>query len=254
MSFNIMSAFEFTKKDTMLHNLDPRTKLLMIIVFSIVAFMFDTILPFALLFGLLAFFLITGKISKRVIGGLKNLMGFLIFLLLFNTWFMGFYDAFVTITRILFLMVSYALFFQSTTPDDLSEALLKLKLPFEFAQAITLAFRFIPTLFLETQQIMDAQRSRGHDLDRGGIIQKIRNLFPIVLPLIISSIRRAFSLAEALESRAFGTGERIPLYGLELRKVDYATMVGILGVFLVCIYIRITQFANLEWLLFSFNV
>ena len=84
---------------------------------------------------------------------------------------------------------------------------------------MTIALRFIPTLIEETQKIMNAQKARGADLDSGNLIQKVKALLPILIPLLISSVRRAYELAEAMECRCYCGGEgrtkyRIMKYGI----------------------------------------
>ena len=104
-------------------------------------------------------------------------------------------------------------------------ALEKARIPYEFNFAFITAIRFVPVLADEAQTIMDAQRSRGLELDKGNFLKRIRNYIPILLPLIINSIRRSLELAEAMESRAFGATEhRTNLYELSLTRTDLAVL------------------------------
>ena len=92
----------------------------------------------------------------------------------------------------------------------------------------------------EAQTIMDAQRSRGLELDKGNFVTRIKNYIPILLPLIINSIRRSLELAEAMESRAFGaTEDRTNLYTLTLRRIDLIFLVAVLGLLAVALYYRL---------------
>ncbi|KKM72673.1 hypothetical protein LCGC14_1418110, partial [marine sediment metagenome] len=88
--------------------------------------------------------------------------------------------------------------------------------------SFSLAFRFVPTIALEAQNIIDAQQSRGYEMEKSGLINKIKNLFPLLIPLIICSIKRAFNVAEALESRAFGSKkERSYYYSIKYSIKDW---------------------------------
>ena len=123
-------------------------------------------------------------------------------------------------------MTAFSLFFLTVHPDDFALALIKMRIPYEFAFAFSMAVRYVPTIATETETIRDAQMSRGLELERGNVLQKVRNYIPILIPIIVSSIRRALQVAESLESRAFGsTAQRTSLYDLKLRKRDYGMMI-----------------------------
>ena len=137
------------------------------------------------------------------------------------TWDLVEYSVSLTL-RFIVLVTSFSLFFITTSPDKLSLALEKTRVPYEFNFAFTTAIRFVPVLADEAQTIMDAQRSRGLELDKGNFMTRIKNYIPILLPLIINSIRRSLELAEAMESRAFGASEdRTNLYELKMDKIDF---------------------------------
>ncbi len=127
--------------------------------------------------------------------------------------------------RFIVLMSSFSIFFLTTSPDDLSLALQQSHIPYEFCFAFTTAIRFVPVLATEAQTIMDAQKSRGLELEKGNFLRRIRNFIPILIPLIVGAIRRSLELAEAMESRAFGAKkERTSLYVLRIRRSDWATI------------------------------
>ena len=126
--------------------------------------------------------------------------------------------------RFVVLVESFSVFFLTTSPDHLGLALEESRVPYEFAFAFTTAVRFVPVLAEEAQTIMDAQKARGLELEKGGLLKKIRNYIPVLIPLIVSAIRRSLELAEAMESRAWGaTKKRTNLYVLKLHKGDYAS-------------------------------
>jgi len=97
-----------------------------------------------------------------------------------------------------------------------------MKIPFHYAFAFSMAVRFVPTLALEARTIMEAQMSKGLELEKGGLFKKARNFIPILAPLVVNSIRRAIQIAESLESRGFGAvANRTSLYQLRIRPIDY---------------------------------
>ena len=96
----------------------------------------------------------------------------------------------------------------------------------EFAMMMTIALRFVPTLLEETEKIMAAQKARGADMESGGLMQRIKALIPVLIPLFVSAFRRAFDLATAMESRCYHGGEgRTKMKVLHLSKVDYITLI-----------------------------
>ena len=119
----------------------------------------------------------------------------------------------------------------TTTPNDLTDGIESLLSPLRFiglknavhtlAMMMTIALRFIPTLVEETEKIMNAQKARGADLENGKLLERIRALIPILIPLLISAIRRAYELAEAMECRCYNGGEgRVRMKQLKLTAKD----------------------------------
>jgi energy-coupling factor transport system permease protein len=141
--------------------------------------------------------------------------------------------------RFLILILAFSIFFLSTSPDDFSLALRQSRIPYEFCFAFTTALRFVPVLATEAQSISDAQRSRGLELEKGKFLKRIKNYIPILIPLIVNSIRRSLELAEAMEARGFGLKkERTTLYTLKLKKPDYAVLCLISISIFILVYIR----------------
>jgi len=140
--------------------------------------------------------------------------------LLPESWFISITDkglifAFFLAVRIITLVIASSLLTYTTTPTELTFAIEKLLSPLKlikvpvntFATMMTLALRFIPTLIEETDKIMSAQKARGADLETGGIIDRIKAMVPILIPLFVSSFRRANDLAFAMECRCYTDGE-----------------------------------------------
>jgi energy-coupling factor transport system permease protein len=142
--------------------------------------------------------------------------------------------------RFIVLVESFSIFFLTTSPDHLGLALEQTHIPYEFCFAFTTAVRFVPVLAEEAQTIMDAQKARGLELERGNFLKRIRNYIPILIPLIVSAIRRSLELAEAMESRAWGaTKKRTNLYMLKIHRNDFVLIAITIGVVATAVYIRL---------------
>jgi energy-coupling factor transport system permease protein len=112
------------------------------------------------------------------------------------------------------------------------------RVPYEFSFAFTTAVRFVPVLAEEAQTIMDAQKARGLELEKGGFMKRIRNYIPILIPLIVSAIRRSLELAEAMESRAWGAvKKRTNLYALKLHPGDAGMLVITIAILATAVYV-----------------
>jgi energy-coupling factor transport system permease protein len=140
--------------------------------------------------------------------------------------------------RFVVLIASFSVFFLTTSPDHLGLALQQSHIPYEFCFAFTTAVRFVPVLADEAQTIMDAQKARGLELERGNFIKRVRNYIPILIPLIVNAIRRSLELAEAMESRAWGASEkRTNLYVLKLKRADYLLILVSVMMILLAVYV-----------------
>ncbi|MBS7609327.1 energy-coupling factor transporter transmembrane protein EcfT, partial [Candidatus Bathyarchaeota archaeon] len=149
-----------------------------------------------------------------------------------------FYSLSMTL-RFIILMESFSLFFLTTIPDDLSLALEKMGIPHDFCFAFTSAIRFVPDLALEIQSIMDAQKSRGLELEKGSFMERIRNYIPILIPMLIRSFQRSLELAEAMESRAYGAlKKRTSLYELKMVRSDYMATALIIIFLFTMLYVK----------------
>src|SRR4030066_1041793 len=141
--------------------------------------------------------------------------------------------------RFVVLVESFSVFFLTTSPDLLGLALEQTRVPYEFSFAFTTAVRFVPVLAGEAQTIMDAQKARGLELEKGNFMKRIRNYVPVLIPLIVSAIRRSLELAEAMESRAWGATKKRPnLNGLQLIRGEFGLLAIIIGFLVLAIYVR----------------
>lgn len=247
---SLLEGLRFSRGDSLIHRIDPRIKFFMTIVIFISALIFQDIVPLLITFLIQMPLIFIGKIQKEWAKSLRG--GFFLAVIIFATNILSIYFfqgreltsenlefALSLTVRFIVLITSFSIFFLTTSPDLLSLALEKARVPYEFTFAFITAIRFVPVLADEAQSIMDAQRSRGLELDKGNFISKIRNYIPILLPLIINSIRRSLELAEAMESRAFGAShKRTNLFELKMNKKDVLAFFISLGALILILYIR----------------
>jgi energy-coupling factor transport system permease protein len=138
------------------------------------------------------------------------------------------------------MISAFSIFFLTVHPNELALSLISMRVPYPYAFSFSLAFRFVPTIALEAQYILDAQQSRGYEMQQKGLINQIKNLFPLLVPLIVCSIKRAFNVAEALESRAFGSiKERTYYYSLKFTLKDWIFTIYLFMFLIVVIFIKI---------------
>jgi energy-coupling factor transport system permease protein len=243
LSFEFLNAFKFLKRNTIIHRLDPRTKLLFALVYTINALMFTEIVPLIFIFLSLLPFIVIGKLFRQWIKSIRSLAFLYLFILIINTLFItnnGFSFSIAMIIRISIMISAFSIFFLTVDPNHLALSLISMKIPYEFAFSFSLAFRFVPTIAIEAQNIIDSQQSRGYEMQKKGIINQIKNLFPLLVPLIIGSIKRAFNVAEALESRAFGsTKERTYYFTIHYTISDWIFTILLLFILILVILIRL---------------
>ena len=240
MSLEFAKTFAFLHKNTLLHRLDPRSKLFMILTYTILAFTFKSLILMTILLLSTIPLLLIANITSQFIKGLKGLYFIIFFILIINTLSGSFNTSLITIIRLMVLMIIFSIYFQTTLPEDITQSLILLHVPYSTAFSLSLSFRFVPTMAHETEIVMNAQKSRGHRIQEGGMIQQIRNLFPLLIPLLMNSIRRAYHVAEALETRAFGI-KKVPnfYYPLRFKLLDLCFIVLNAIILGVGIYIQI---------------
>ena len=244
---------QFFPGNTLVHRLDPRTKLACVALYIVALFTAKSFLAYGVIAVVLLLSIRTSRVGwKALTRGLKPILIILVFTAAMNLFFNegtpiadvwllrsitweGLERAVMMVLRIVMLIMGTFLVTYTTSPIRLTdglEALLnplkKLHLPVhELAMMMSIALRFIPTLIEETDKIMSAQKARGADFESGGIFQRARALVPILVPLFISAFRRADELATAMECRCYHGGEgRTKLHVLRYEKRDYAAMAG----------------------------
>lgn len=249
MSF--FDGLRFRRVSSPVHSLDPRVKFLYVCVIFTLAILFTEFLPLTVLFLMQIPFVVVARVFRQWLRSLKGaaFLAAIIFAtnFVFTYVYGGYqitaslleYSATMTL-RFLVLVESFSIFFLTTSPDHLGLALEQSKIPYEFCFAFTTAVRFVPVLAEEAKTIMDAQKSRGLELEKGNFLKRIKNYIPILIPLIVSAIRRSLELAEAMESRAWGAAEsRTNLFVLKLKRRDYTLAVFSVATLFAAVYIRL---------------
>ncbi len=236
--------------DSVLHRLDPRMKLILTVLYIILLFVADGMIPllFSVLLIVIAYAL--SKLSwKLVVRCVKPILPIVIFTAVLNIFFIegeplfewkfisisdrGVLTAALMCVRIVSLIAGSSLLTYTTTPIALTDGLERLLKPLnkvkvpvhELSMMMTIALRFIPTLIDETGKIIAAQKARGADMESGNAIQKAKALVPILIPLFVSAFRRADELALAMECRCYRGGEgRTRLKQLKMSGKDWAAL------------------------------
>ncbi|MHA1576639.1 MAG: energy-coupling factor transporter transmembrane component T family protein [Candidatus Thorarchaeota archaeon] len=252
---SFLEVFQYTRKESLIHQLDPRSKLALSMTLAVITLLFLNIIPLLIIFFCLIPLLAAAKSLRRWATSMKGLSFLLIFIVIFNTLLSTVENPLsfsITLAiRLLALMSSFSIFFLTVHPDELSQALIQMRVKFEFAFAMSMAMRYVPTLGQEAYAIMDAQRARGVEMDKGNILKRIRNIVPIIVPLIIVSIRRALSIAESMESRGFGASDnRTYMEKLSFRKRDWAVLFISIFLLIIAIYLRLFTVLP-DWLLWG---
>jgi len=248
---SILEGFKFKRKNTLIHNLDPRAKSVYLVLSFISALLFIEPVPLVIIFLTSIPLVAIAKAFREWSRSMKGLLFFIIFIFVLNLFSAAenrVNYAFSMVFRFLALTSAFSVFFLTTTPDDFMSALEKLGLPTEYTLMFTMSMRFVPTLARDLQVIVDAQKCRGLELEKGNLIRKVKNYVPILIPLIIYEIRRSIMIAEALESRAFGALKRTTSYTeLKFKPRDYAFIAVVLAFFGALIYLKITGLMP-EWM------
>ena len=224
---------QYVPGDSFVHKLDPRVKILLSIIFMICLFVINDFRGYIFIIPFTICTILISKLKfKYIYKGLKPIFILLIITGILNVFMYPGKDLmvrwkFITIykesafmaafmvVRLVFLIVGTSILTLTTSPIELTDGIEKLLNPFkkiglpahELAMMMTIALRFIPTLIDETDKIMKAQMARGADFESGNIFVRARNLIPLLVPLFISSFRRADELAMAMESRCYRGGE-----------------------------------------------
>lgn len=236
-----------------IHKLDPRTKIILATLFIVSVFVANNTVSFALLAAFAMILIAMSRISFKVIlKSIKPIVFILLFTAIINIfmtkgendplisiWVIEVYEegiarAVMMALRVIILIVGTSVLLTYTTsPISLTDGLESLLSPLKkinvpvhtFAMMMSIALRFIPTLIEETEKIMNAQKSRGADFSSGSLVNRAKALIPLLVPLFVSSFKRAEELATAMECRCYrGDKNRTKLVKLEYKAKDYVFM------------------------------
>ena len=248
---SVFTGLKFRKIYSPIHSLDPRIKFLYVCAIFVAAIIFWELLPLIVLFLIQVPFVILAGVRREWLRSMRG-AAFLAIMIFLTNFIFSFIGAGYTVTpknaegaialtlRFIVLVESFSVFFLTTSPDHLGLALEQTHVPYEFVFAFTTAVRFVPVLAEEAQTIMDAQKARGLELERGNFLKRIRNYIPILIPLIVSAIRRSLELAEAMESRAWGaTKDRTNLYVLRMHRGDFILIILTIVILVAAVYVRL---------------
>ena len=240
---------QFFPGDTLVHKMDPRTKLIVVLLYIVALFTAYGWVSYAVVFLATALGMALSKIRPKVIfKGLKPMLFIIILTGLLNIFYTagtpvlpgwiitweGIDKAAKMILRIVLLITGTFLLTYTTSPMALTDGLeillgplKKIKLPVhEMTIMMSMALRFIPTLIEETDKIMSAQKARGADFETGNLARRAKALLPILVPLFVSAFRRADELAIAMESRCYHGGEgRTRMKQLKMERRDIIALV-----------------------------
>jgi energy-coupling factor transport system permease protein len=240
---------QYVPGKSILHALDPRIKLLSSLILMVVVFLVHSVTGYLVMLGVLMLLVIISRIPVRYfINGLKPILMLLVLTVslqvfftkgteepLFQWWVIKIYQeglvaAIFILLRLVLLVFSSSLLTLTTSPMRLTSAIEFILKPFsylglptaEISMMMTIALRFIPTILEETDRLIKAQSSRGAEFETGNLFKRLQGLIPILVPLFISSFRRADDLAIAMESRCFQVGmKRTQMHPLIFRPVDF---------------------------------
>ena len=243
---------QYIYKNSIIHRLDPRVKILVTLMVMIGLFMIDRFIGFGLVAISIGLIIYLSRLPyKRVLMGLKPILFIALFTLILHLFFTkggdivfklgfvqiyeeGLYMGVFMVVLIILLILFTSLLTLTTSPIELTDAIEYLLKPFEkiglpaheLAMMMTIALRFIPTLMEEADKIMKAQQARGADFTSGSLLNRAKSLIPLLIPLFISAFRRADDLALAMEARCYRGGEnRTRMNELEYHSRDIFALV-----------------------------
>ena len=256
---------QFFPGNSILHKLDPRTKIILLFALMILIFLAEGTAAYALLTLFTATLIFISKIPPlTVLKSLKPLSWIILFTLLihfvshdgevlaeifiFKITDAGVEQGILISLRLALLIILSSLLTFTTSPIKLTDAMEKILSPLarfgvpahELAMMMTIALRFIPTLLEETDKIIKAQKARGADFETGNILRRLKNFVPILVPLFLSSFRRADDLAMAMEARCYRGGEgRTHMKILKFNRADFFAVAFVILFFAAIIFLKL---------------
>ena len=252
--------------NSLIHKVDPRMKMVLIFILMASVFVCTNYYALGLALGITVLTVLLSRINLKVIlKGMKPIIIIILITGLLNLFYgtgeplvkfrvfkiteKGIHNAVFMALRVTLLVVIGLMLTYTTTPTSLTDAIESLLKPLHtvfkldvhsLAMTMTIALRFIPTLIEEVDKIMSAQKSRGADMESGNVFKRVKAMVPVLIPLFISSFRRAGELAYAMECRCYRGGEgRTKMNRMHLQGRDYGALAFTLLYFAGIIVIRV---------------
>ena len=259
---NNVALGQYMPLDSVVHKMDPRSKIMIMLFLMVAIFIPAGVLGYVIIGIFILLSLYLSKLNiKYALRTMKPMLWMMAFLLVINLLviktgtplfsikgFTIYSDAvnqtLYIVVRLMLMIIITTVLTATTKPLDLTLGIEKLLKPFEkigvpahiIAMMISIALRFIPTLIEETQRIMNAQASRGVDLENGSIKEKIMAILSLIVPLFVSAFDRADQLANAMEARGYDPSRKRTRYKvLKMQTIDYASMILSVTVLCACI-------------------
>ena len=279
--FKDVAFGQYYPSDSVVHRLDARVKLLLTLLFVIAIFFINSYFGFMITLAVLLIVILFAKLP--IISVLKSVRGIL-FIVLFtaviNLFFIkdgevlvqsgiititktGVHTTIKMVLRLVLLISGASLLSLTTTPVELADGIESLMAPLklirvpvrDIAMIMSIALRFIPTLFEETNKIISAQKARGASFDTGSIFSRVKALLPVLIPLFVNSFRRADELAFAMDARCYNaTDKRTKMKKAKLGLGDAIAFLFIAGYFTVILldrYYFYTVGINIDYMIFG---
>ncbi len=243
--FWLAEGLVYRRQESIIHSLDPRVKLIISLSLFLLSLFSSTIFEFIILLSAIFLLGVLSKVLRRMIKTITFSLTFVIMIFAINL-LVGYDLIFSIIISLRFIAIisSSSIFFLTSSPDELDLVMRSLHLPYDLIFAFVTAVRFVPVILLDAVQIIDSQRSRGLEIEKGNIFKRIRNYIPVLIPLIVQSIIRSEELAEAMESRAYGfSKKRTSYYTLHFKRKDYFVLC--LNLTLVVLFILLIHLFHL---------
>lgn len=241
---------QFFPGNSVVHKMDPRMKLALTVLYITIIFICKNIISLGIIVLTTVLLTLLSKISfKMIIKSIKPILPILLFTAILNIFLIkgtviasfwifqitreGVENMVFLTIRIVCLIISGSMLTYTTSPTSLTDAIERLLSPLKIfkidvnsiAMMMTISLRFIPILIDEVEKIMNAQKARGADIGGGNILQRVRSMLPIFIPLFVSSFRRAYELAFAMECRCYRGGKgRTRMKEMKLRRRDYVAL------------------------------
>ncbi|WP_099204793.1 energy-coupling factor transporter transmembrane component T family protein [Scatolibacter rhodanostii] len=245
---------QFFPGKSIMHKIDPRLKICLTIFSIVLLFMAQNFLSLAVAVAFIFIGMLISKVPvKLYLKSIRAVIFIVVFTSLLNVFYgtgepiaqfwvfkvtvNGILNSVFISTRIISLILASSVLTFTTSPTQLTDAIERLLKPLtyikvpvhEFAMIMTIALRFVPLLLEETDKIMQAQKARGADMESGGMVQRIKAMIPVLIPLFVSAFRRAYDLATAMESRCYHGGEgRTKMKILKMQKSDFFVILLVL--------------------------